>query len=409
MRQILTVSEISKYLKSVLSRDFILSDVRVKGEISNYKNHYSGHMYFTLKDKSSLIRCVMFKSSNQYLNFRPENGMSVVAYGYISIYERDGQYQLYVQELEPEGIGSLHKAFEQLKVKLGEKGLFDEAHKKKLPLIPSAICVVTSSTGSVIRDIINVLARRFPNVKLRLYPVAVQGERAAHQISNAINDINEHGLGDIIIVARGGGSLEELWAFNEEIVAISIYDSKIPVISAVGHETDFTIADFVADVRAPTPSAAAELTVPEKLQLAGRINGIDKRLKSSLVRVVTLKKEQLKRLSGSMVFRQPYNKVYQARMGLDLLMKTLKKEAKGIIEKNKNDFAILVNSLNSTNPLNILSRGYGIVKHPKSKDVIKSVSQISEGDAVSVSVSDGEMSCRIEEIKEDKDVFKNRL
>ena len=261
MRNILTVSELNKYIKTLFSRDMVLSGLWVKGEVSNFKNHYSGHMYFTVKDENSLIKCVMFKANASGLKFMPEDGMKVIIRGYLSVFERDGQYQLYAEEMQPDGVGSLHIAFEQLKKKLEAEGLFAASAKKRLPYLPQSIGVITSSKGSVIRDIINILSRRFYNVAIKVYPVQVQGEQAAGQISAAVRRLNELELADVIIIARGGGSLEELWAFNEEIVARSIYESRIPVISAVGHETDFTISDFVADMRAPTPSAAAELVM----------------------------------------------------------------------------------------------------------------------------------------------------
>lgn len=252
----LKVSELNGYIKNIIDGDEMLANVYIKGEISNFKRHYSGHLYFTLKDETSLIKCVMFKSYTNYLNFEPKDGMSVVILGSVSVFERDGVYQVYAKGMEPEGVGALYKAYEKLKAKLSEEGLFDEAHKKPIPILPRAIGVVTSKTGAVIRDIINVTTRRLPNVNIILYPAAVQGEGAAQTIVNGIKYFNKAKNVDTIIIGRGGGSLEDLWPFNEEITARAIYESEIPIISAVGHETDFTIADFVADLRAPTPSAA---------------------------------------------------------------------------------------------------------------------------------------------------------
>ena len=258
----MTVTDLNRYMKEKVARDEFLNSVYVKGEISNFKHHYTGHMYFTLKDENSLIKCIMFKTQTATLNFMPKDGMKVIIYGTVSVFERDGVYQIYCKMMQEDGMGSLHIAFEELKSKLGEEGLFSEEHKKKIPVMPKCIGVLTSNTGSVIKDIINVSTRRNPNVYIKLLPVPVQGEGAAVKIAEAIKIMNEKKLADVIIIARGGGSLEDLWPFNEEIVARAIYESELPIISAVGHETDFTIADFVADLRAPTPSAAAELAVP---------------------------------------------------------------------------------------------------------------------------------------------------
>ncbi len=268
----ISVTELNKYVKDRVAEDEFLNSVLVKGEISNFKHHYTGHMYFTLKDESSLIKCVMFKSSTVTLNFIPKDGMKVLVFGSVAVYERDGIYQIYCKAMQEDGMGSLYKAYEELKNKLSEEGLFDDAHKKPIPFMPKIIGVLTSNTGAVIRDIINVSTRRNPNVYIRLMPVPVQGEGAGVKIAKAIKLMNDKKLADCLIVARGGGSIEDLWPFNEEIVARAIFESEIPVISAVGHETDFTIADFVADLRAPTPSAAAELAVTDVSELEYSIN-----------------------------------------------------------------------------------------------------------------------------------------
>ena len=254
----ISVSELNSYIKNKIADDEYLNNVLIKGEISNFKNHYTGHMYFTLKDENSLIKCIMFKSYAQKLDFMPKDGMKVFVLGGVSVFERDGIYQIYVKAMQEDGVGILYKKYEELKQRLDEEGYFDESHKQKIPLMPKVIGVLTSQTGSVIRDIINVSTRRNPNVQIRLYPVPVQGEGAAEKIADGIRFMNENNLADVLILARGGGSLEDLWPFNEEIVAHAIYNSKLPIISAVGHETDFSISDFVADLRAPTPSAAAE-------------------------------------------------------------------------------------------------------------------------------------------------------
>ncbi len=268
----ISVTELNKYVKDRVAEDEFLNSVLVKGEISNFKHHYTGHMYFTLKDESSLIKCVMFKSSTVTLNFIPKDGMKVLVFGSVAVYERDGIYQIYCKAMQEDGMGSLYKAYEELKNKLSEEGLFDDIHKKPIPFMPKIIGVLTSNTGAVIRDIINVSTRRNPNVYIRLMPVPVQGEGAGLKIAKAIKLMNDKKLADCLIVARGGGSIEDLWPFNEEIVARAIFESEIPVISAVGHETDFTIADFVADLRAPTPSAAAELAVTDVSELEYSIN-----------------------------------------------------------------------------------------------------------------------------------------
>ena len=361
MRRIITVTEINNYIKNILSADSLLSDVSVRGEVSNFKHHYTGHMYFTLKDEGGVIKCVMFKMNAFSLKFLPQDGMRVVVRGYVSVFEKAGQYQLYATEIIQDGAGELHMAFERLKKELQEKGMFDNSHKKQLPFLPSTVCVVTSSTGAVIRDIINVMSRRFPNVHIRLVPTAVQGPDAPGEISRAIRLINEKKLGDVIIVARGGGSIEELWAFNERIVAESIFESVIPVVSAVGHETDFTIADFVADVRAPTPSAAAELVVPEKNVLMTQLDRMRKRLANALMKTLAEKKAMLERLKYSIVFRQPYNRIYQERMQLDILLKSLSSSMKAAVEKEKARFSVAVGRLDSINPLKTIARGFGAV------------------------------------------------
>lgn len=400
MKQILSVSEINRYIKEIISRDFILSNVWVKGEISNYKYHYSGHMYFTLKDEQSVIKTVMFKSYASTLKFLPENGMKVILRGNISVFERDGQYQLYGEEMQPDGMGNLHLAYEQLKKKLEAEGLFDVKSKKKLPMIPEAVCVVTSSTGAVIRDIIHVLNRRYSNLQIKLFPVAVQGENAPRQISHAIRKINEKKSGDVIIVARGGGSLEELWAFNEEVVARSIYASHIPVISAVGHETDYTIADFVADLRAPTPSAAAEIVVPEKRVLKEQVKNMEARLVRALHNRVEGSRNRLKRLSENRVFMEPLDRVYQERMRLLQLDKYLHRAIEENIHRKKACFQGIIGKLEALSPLSILSRGYSIVKHQESGQLVRSVTQLAGKDELVIDVSDGQIYCKVGDVKE---------
>jgi exodeoxyribonuclease VII large subunit len=398
MQYVLTVTEINRYIKEIISRDLVLSNLWVRGEISNYKYHYSGHMYFTIKDDSSLLKSVMFKTHAANLRFQPENGMKVIIRGYISLYERDGQYQLYAEEMQPDGIGSLHLAFEQLKKKLEQEGLFDAQYKKKLPYLPKTIGVVTSSTGAVIPDILNILNRRFPNVHIKLFPVAVQGESAAKQIAHAVRKLNETLAVEVIIVARGGGSLEELWAFNEEVVARSIFESSIPVISAVGHETDYTIADFVADLRAPTPSAAAEIVIPEKDVLEYKLHNMKTRLKHSLIKNLDLQKSRLHRLAGSTAFRQPLDRIYQARVRLDTLHKYLILGMESKKEKEKAKLLTWMGKLDALSPLSILTRGYSAISLKGRETFIKSVEDVQKGDELEVTLSDGKLYCIINEV-----------
>lgn len=394
MQEIISVSQLTRYIKRLFSYDNILSNVSVVGEISNFKLHSSGHMYFTLKDEYSVIKCVMFKSQNQRLKFKPKDGLKVIVRGYVSIYEAGGSYQLYPEYMEPAGLGNLYLAYEQLKQKLEKEGLFSIELKKKIPYLPRSIAVVTSPTGAVIRDIMNVLFRRFPNTVLKLYPVQVQGDDAARQIAHALNFINQHDAADVIIIARGGGSLEELWPFNEETVARSIYQSKIPVISAVGHETDFSIADFVADLRAPTPSAAAELVVPEKEFLVKTIMDLQLRLKKALTNKIQHERLQLEQLMKSPSLRHPLDKVNQKKMDLEILKKDIAEATKRKVEKEKGNLSVLCGKLDVLSPLTVLSRGYSISM--KNGNIIKSVKQVHNGDELDIILTDGKVRCLVE-------------
>ncbi|TYQ13374.1 UNVERIFIED_CONTAM: exodeoxyribonuclease VII large subunit [Acetivibrio alkalicellulosi] len=393
--KVLTVSTINRYIKDIISRDFILSNLWIRGEISNFKYHSSGHMYFTLKDENSLIKCVMFKTNNSCLKFTPQNGMKVIIKGYVSIFERDGQYQLYAEEMQNDGTGNLHIAFEQLKKKLYNEGLFDERYKKKIPYLPATIGVVTSATGSVIKDIINVLERRFYNTRLKIYPVRVQGEGSEKEISYGIRKLNELKLVDVIIVARGGGSLEELWSFNTEEVARSIFDSSIPVISAIGHETDYTIADFVADLRAPTPSAAAEIVIPERLLIKNRINELNVRLVNSLRGNLTIKRERLYKILNSKVFRQPYDRIYQERMKIDLLNRDIKKAVLYKNERALEKLKFYIGKLDALSPLSVLSKGYGVIRTKEKGVLIKSINDVGIGEEVEIGLKDGTINCSV--------------
>lgn len=390
----LKVSELNGYIKNIIDGDEMLANVYIKGEISNFKRHYSGHLYFTLKDETSLIKCVMFKSYTNYLNFEPKDGMSVVILGSVSVFERDGVYQVYAKGMEPEGVGALYKAYEKLKAKLSEEGLFDEAHKKPIPILPRAIGVVTSKTGAVIRDIINVTTRRLPNVNIILYPAAVQGEGAAQTIVNGIKYFNKAKNVDTIIIGRGGGSLEDLWPFNEEITARAIYESEIPIISAVGHETDFTIADFVADLRAPTPSAAGELAVPDVLEVRWKLENINKRLANSLRKKVENMRIKYDNLKNSRALKNPYDALRQKMIVCDNLYKNIENNFSLKVKDRHIKLVGLIGRLENLSPLKTMLRGYSIVENLDGK-VIKSVNELSKDDEISIRLNDGKRKAKI--------------
>ena len=388
-----TVSDLNRYIKDKIANDENLSQVLVKGEISNFKNHYTGHMYFTLKDENSLIKCVCFKTYAEKLTFMPKDGMKVIVLGSVSVYERDGIYQIYVKIMEEDGLGDLYTKYKELKEKLEKEGLFDETHKQKIPLMPKVIGVLTSQTGSVIRDIINVSTRRNPNVYIRLLPVPVQGEGAAEKIADGIEFMNENNLADVLILARGGGSLEDLWPFNEEIVARSIYDSKIPIISAVGHETDFSISDFVADLRAPTPSAAAELAVPDVYEVKRKIESYQDRLRTALIKKVEVMRLRYDKCMASSVFREPLRKVNDNYLMMDNLLKRLEASIKIKQEKEKNKYVELVSKLDALSPLKTLSRGYSIAE--KDGKIVKSKEELKKGDKIDLRFTDGKQQAVI--------------
>ena len=391
----ITVSDLNKYIKNKIADDEYLNNVLIKGEISNFKNHYTGHMYFTLKDKESLIKCICFKSYAQKLTFMPKDGMKVMVLGTVSVFERDGIYQIYVKAMEEDGLGDLYTKYQELKEKLERQGLFSEEHKMKIPIMPKVIGVLTSKTGAVIKDIINVSTRRNPNVYIRLLPVPVQGEGAAEKIAEGIEYMNKNKLADVLILARGGGSLEDLWPFNEEIVANSIYNSEIPIISAVGHETDFTIADFVADLRAPTPSAAAELAVSDIYEVQRKIDTYQDRLRNSLIKKVELMKMRYEKVMASVVFKEPLRKVNDNYQKIDTIIKNLDTLIKSKQEKEKTKYIELVSKLDALSPLKTLYRGYSITE--KNGKVVKSVKELEKGDKVLVRLSDGEKRATIEE------------
>ena len=389
----ISVTDLNKYIKNKIADDEYLSNILIKGEISNFKHHYTGHLYFTLKDENSLIKCIMFKSYAQKLNFEPKDGMKVYILGSVSVFERDGVYQIYAKVMEEDGLGDLYTKYQKLKEELEKKGLFDQSHKQKIPMMPKVIGVLTSQTGSVIRDIINVSTRRNPNVYIRLLPVPVQGEGAAEKIAEGIEYMNKNQLADVIILARGGGSLEDLWPFNEEIVAHSIYESKIPIISAVGHETDFSISDFVADLRAPTPSAAAELAVPDIYEVKQRINTYQNRLKMALTKKLEIMKLRYDKCMSSSVFREPTRRIQENYIKIDSYVKQLENLINKIKEKNKNKYIELVSKLDTLSPLKTLTRGYSIIE--KDGKIVKSITDLQTEDNISIRLKDGEKQAKI--------------
>ena len=389
----ISVSELNSYIKNKIADDEYLNNILVKGEISNFKNHYTGHMYFTLKDENSLIKCIMFKSYAQKLNFMPKDGMKVFALGGVSVFERDGVYQIYVKAMQEDGVGILYKKYEELKHRLEKEGYFDEKHKQKIPLMPKTIGVLTSQTGSVIRDIINVSTRRNPNVNIRLLPVPVQGEGAAEKIAYGIRFMNENKLADVLILARGGGSLEDLWPFNEEIVARAIYNSEIPIISAVGHETDFSISDFVADLRAPTPSAAAELAVPDIYEIKQKINIYQNRLRLTLIKKVEIMKLRYEKCMSSRVFKEPLRSINDNYLKIDSYIKRLENTIKAKQKEEKTKYIELISKLDTLSPLKTLTRGYTITEH--NNKVIKSAKELNAGDKIDIRFVDGKRKAEI--------------
>lgn len=388
-----SVSDLNLYIKEKIAGDEALNAVVVKGEISNFKAHYTGHFYFTLKDDKSLIKCIMFKSYAERINFKPKDGMKVIVFGGVSVFERDGIYQIYAKAMMEQGVGDLYAAYEKLKEDLAKEGLFDESHKKKIPLKPKIIGVLSSQTGAVIRDIINVSTRRNPNCYIRLLPVPVQGPGAAKEIVKGIETMNEKKLADVIILARGGGSLEDLWPFNEEIVARSIYNSEIPIISAVGHETDFTIADFVSDLRAPTPSAAAELANPDIYELKNKINTLNERARLSLKKKLELMKMKYQSLMNSKVFTDPIQNMQNNYLRIDGFIKRLENS---IVLKQKGvqkDFKSMALKLDALSPLKTMVRGFSIIE--KDGKIIKSSKNLEKDDEVSIKLIDGNKQAKI--------------
>ena len=390
-KQTLTVTQLNLFIKDLMGQIPLLNNIKIKGEISNFKHHSSGHMYMSLKDESGVLRAVMFKNSAMYLKFRPENGMQVVASGRISVYERDGQYQLYINSMEQEGKGNLYEQFEKLKAKLQLEGLFDQNFKKPIPRYPKCIGVVTAPTGAAVRDIINILSRRYKAADICLYPALVQGDGAAESVKTGIEYFNKTKKCDVIIIGRGGGSIEDLWAFNEEILARAIFESEIPIISAVGHETDFTIADFVSDLRAPTPSAAAELSVPAGDELLERLQSTETQLLRIAKKIIENRRLKLKVYAEKQVLRDPVSKINEKGIYVDHLTRLFENSVVSVLNKKQQMLGIVASRLDGLSPLGTLNRGYAIAKTADGS-VVRSVKQVKQGETVVVKVKDGEIN-----------------
>lgn len=389
-QQILSITQLNEYIRAMMDRDGLLAGLAVRGEISNYKVYPSGHHYFTLKDEGGALKCVMFKSSAVRLRFRPENGMKVIAMGKVSVFPRDGAYQLYCTAMAMDGVGDLYAAFEQLKAKLAAQGLFDPAHKKPLPQYPGTIGIVTSSAGAAVHDMLRILRKRYPLTKVLLLPVRVQGAEAPGEIAAAIRYANHYRLADLLIVGRGGGSIEDLWAFNDERVAYAIYESRIPVISAVGHEPDVTISDYVADLRAATPSNAAELAVPDQDALRQNLDAASDAMAAALKRQIVSARKHLQVLAGSAALRSPDGYILQRRQNLDYLKNRLAAAETQMLSRKKQRFVALTAKLDAMSPLKVLTRGYAMVQLSDG-EVLRSADQAVVGDEITVSLSDGKL------------------
>ena len=399
MPTIYSITQINAYIQGRMNEDPMLAQVAVRGEISNYKLYPSGHHYFTLKDEQSALKCVMFKGNAMSLRFRPASGMKVIALGRISVYPRDGQYQLYVSSMAMDGIGDLYAAFEALKKKLSQQGLFDPAKKKPIPKYPQTIGVVTSSAGAAVHDILRILRRRYPLCSVRLLPVRVQGAEAPEEIASAIRYANAHDLADLLIVGRGGGSMEDLWAFNDERVAYAIYESHIPIISAVGHEPDVTIADYVADLRAATPSNGAELAVPDREALAQNLDAFSAAMTGALNRQLRLASQRLEGLAASSALRSPTGYLDRREKDLQLLQEKLLAAQNRELSKAQQKYVANVAKLDAMSPLKVLSRGYAMAQKDTG-ELIRSVKQTTTGESIVVSLADGKLNASILSIKE---------
>ena len=399
-QEVLSITQLNEYIRGRMDTDPLLTQVAVRGEISNYKLYPSGHHYFTLKDESSALKCVMFKGNAIRLRFRPENGMKIIAMGRVTVFPRDGAYQLYCAAMAMDGIGDLYAAFEQLKKKLEAQGLFDPAHKKPLPKYPGTIGIVTSSAGAAVHDMLRILRKRYPLTRVRLLPVRVQGAEAPGEIAAAIGYANHYKLADLLIVGRGGGSIEDLWAFNDERVAQAIYASKIPVISAVGHEPDVTISDFVADLRAATPSNAAELAVPDQDALRQNLDAMSSAMAVALNRQLKTARQHLNTLSQSPVLRNPTGYIQQQGKGLELLRNRLISAQNQAISQKKQRYIAAVSKLDAMSPLKVLTRGYSMVQ-TSGGEVLRSVHQVELGERVSIRLTDGILSATVMDKKEE--------
>lgn len=397
-KHIFGVAEVNQFIKTMLDGVPALQDLYVRGELSNYKIYPSGHHYFTLKDPEGVLRCVMFRSSAAHLRFRPENGMKVIVRGRITAFVRDGQYQLYCDAVTPEGAGDLAVAFEQLKARLYQEGLFDASHKKPLPPFPQRIAIITSGSGAAVHDMLRILRRRYPICKVIVLPVRVQGVEAAPEIVGAIRYANRWRVADLIITGRGGGSMEDLWAFNDERVARAIYESELPVISAVGHEPDVTISDFVADVRASTPSNAAEIAVPDAVELAAQLSGARAHMLQVLRQSLQLRRQTLQTFSESRILRNPAAAVQDKRMELDLLHRKLTGLAQTDLARRRQQFAALAASLDALSPLKVLGRGYSVAKDTTGQ-LLRSIEQTEVGQAITVTLGDGSLDCTVDGIR----------
>ena len=395
MDKVYSVSQLNKYIKMIFDKDTFLNNVNIRGEITNFKAHYTGHFYFTLKDDTSTIKCVMFKSYASLVKFKPTDGMKVVINGQVSVFERDGAYQIYCKSMTPEGLGELYLAYEQLKEKLTKEGLFNEEYKKKIPFLPSRVGVITSKTGAVVKDIINVTTRRYPNVNLLIYPAAVQGINVASTVIAGLDTFNELNNVDVIIIARGGGSFEDLFGFNDENLARKIFESKIPVISAVGHETDFTICDFVSDLRATTPSAAAELVYPQYSDIITKISSDKNRVILGIQNYILRKKEYVKRIKAAKLEKVPLDIINKNRMLIDSSIKNSSNMLNLKVEKYKSRCMQLIAKIDALSPLKTLSRGYSVVQNT-SGQVIKSIEEVKKDDKLNLTFTDGKVNVIVE-------------
>lgn len=399
-QNVLSITQLTEYIRGRLDDDPFLGQVAVRGEISNYKVYPSGHHYFTLKDERAALKCVMFKGNAMRLRFRPDNGMKVIAMGKVTVYPRDGAYQLYCAAMAMDGVGDLYAAFEQLKKKLAAQGLFDPAHKKPLPKCPGTIGIVTSSAGAAVHDMLRILRKRYPLTKVRLLPVRVQGAEAPGEIAAAIRYANRYRLADLLIVGRGGGSIEDLWAFNDELVAHAIYESEIPVISAVGHEPDVTISDYVADLRAATPSNAAELAVPDQDALRQNLDAMSSAMASALSRQLKAARQHLNVLSQSPALRSPTGYIEQREKSLELLKNRLIAAQNQSITRKNQRYIAAVSKLDAMSPLKVLTRGYSMAQ-TEAGEVLRSVRQVELGERISVLLSDGKLSATVMDKKEE--------